>query len=398
MNEYRMNDVDLQEFLHSFRDGDGKLPSDFEQLKTEGHYLVHWDLERAFCLKEREIYLKDTMENLLARSICFFSDMPVSFAAHVKASGRADIEVLDNRRLSMEVKEKQLKGKSITVKYKDGKTDKGPLKTEKYIKGPFGEKVNTIHYACVADALLSLRREVYSASYEAANERSLSAAVREIHRKRERTLPVKPPGVLRGVMEDLELLLAIRQARYLHGLPDEERIARLKEQMEKGDYIRISPEVEAAAKKFRLPRYALQKGGEISYIHDMQPGDKNSLYLMKRDWLKMLDILTNEKPVYCSRELLVAMKMEAKQEASSARTEKEADVFGSITRKLSCFLEAVDRHNLTHILKGQAKEWVLPEFISPDERKKLSSLYRFPEKEVMMVADRKTCYPKAMAR
>lgn len=102
MNEYRMNDVDLQEFLHSFRDGDGKLPSDFEQLKTEGHYLVHWDLERAFCLKEREIYLKDTMENLLARSICFFSDMPVSFAAHVKASGRADIEVLDNRRLSME--------------------------------------------------------------------------------------------------------------------------------------------------------------------------------------------------------------------------------------------------------------------------------------------------------
>ena len=79
------------------------------------------------------------MENLLARSICFFSDMPVSFAAHVKASGRADIEVLDNRRLSMEVKEKQLKGKSITVKYKDGKTDKGPLKTEKYIKGPFGE-------------------------------------------------------------------------------------------------------------------------------------------------------------------------------------------------------------------------------------------------------------------
>ena len=168
--------------------------------------------------------------------------------------------------------------------------------------------------------------------------------------------------------------------------------------MEKGDYIGISPEAEAAAKKFRLPRYALQKGGEISYIHDMQPRDKNSLYLMKRDWLRMLDILTNEKPVYCSRELLVAMKMEAKQEASSARTEKEADVFGSITRKLSCFLEAVDRHNLTHILKGQAKEWVLPEFISPDERKKLSSLYRFPEKEVMMVADRKTCYPKAMAR
>ena len=53
--------------------------------------------------------------------------------------------------------------------------------------------------------------------------------------------PVKPPGVLRGVIEDLELLLAIRQARYQHGLPDEERIARLKEQMEKGGWYSLSP-------------------------------------------------------------------------------------------------------------------------------------------------------------
>ena len=164
MEEYRMNDVDLPVFLHSFRDGDGKLPSDFEQLKTEGHYLIHWDSERAFCLKEREIYLKDTMENLLARSVCFFSDMPVSFAVHVKTSGRADIAVLDSRKLSMEIKEKQVKGKSITVTYTDGTIDKGPLKTEKYIKGPFGEKVNTIHYACVADTLLSLRRPSVSPS------------------------------------------------------------------------------------------------------------------------------------------------------------------------------------------------------------------------------------------
>ncbi len=342
MGEYRMNDVNLQEFLHSFRDGDGKLPSDFELLKTEGHYLIHWDSERAFCLKEREIYLKDTMENLLAKSVCFFSDMPVSLAVHVKESGRADIEVLDSRKLSMEIKAKQVKGKSITVKYKDGTTDKGPLKTEKYIKGPFGEKINTIHYACVADTLLSLRREVYSASYEAENERSLSAAVREIHRKRESTLPVKPPGVIRGVMEDLKLLLAIRQTGYQHGLPDEERIARFKELMKQEDYILISPELAAGAKKFRLPRYALQKGGEISYIHDVQSREKKQLYLMKKDWLKMLDILTNEKPVYCTRELLVAMKMEAKQEASTAKSEKDAEVFYSIDSKLSCFLEEID--------------------------------------------------------
>ncbi len=398
MNEYRMNDVDLQEFLHSFRGGSGKLPLDFDQLKKEGNYLIHWDSERAFCLKERAIYLKDTMENLLARSLCFFSDMPVSFAVHVKASGRADIEVLDNRKLSAEIKEKQVKGKSITVTYTDGTIDKGPLKTEKYIKGPFGEKVNTIHYACVADTLLSLRRKVYSASYEAVNDRSLSAAVREIHRKRERTLPVKPPGVLRGVMEDLKLLLSIRQTSYQHGLPDEERIFKFKEQMKQEGYIRISPELAVQAKKFRLPRFTVQRSGNITFAHDIQPGDKASFYLMKKDWVKMLDILINEKPVYCSRELLVAMKQEAKVKASGAKTEKDAEIFYSIDGKLSCFLEEINRHNLSHILKGQTGDRELPEFISPEERKELSKLYRFPERKVISVADRSPRYLEAMGR
>lgn len=397
MDEYRMNDVDLQEFLHSFRDGDGKLPSDFGNMQSGEHYLIHWDSERAFCLKEREIYLKDTMENLLAKSVCFFSDMPVSLAVHVKESGRADIEVLDSRKLSMEIKAKQVKGKSITVKYKDGTTDKGPLKTEKYIKGPFGEKVNTIHYACVADTLLSLRREVYSASYEAENERSLSAAVREIHRKRERTFPVKPPGALQEEMKDMGLLLAIRQTRYLQGLPDEKRIAGLKEQMKEEDYIRISPELVAQAKKFALPRYALQKGGDIGYARDVQPGDKNPLYLMKRDWMKMLDILINEKPVQCSRELLVAMKMEAKAEAPT-KTERDLEVFSSINVKLSCFLDAIDRHNLLHILEGQTIDWTMPGFISAEEKQKLTEIYRFPEREIMAVAERSYRYPKAMVR
>ena len=398
MEEYRMNDVELSVFLHSFRGGDGKLPSDFEQLKTEGHYLIHWDSERAFCLKEREIYLKDTMENLLARSACYFSDMPVSFAVHVKASGRADIEVLDNRKLAMEIREKQVKGKSITMKYMDGTIDKGPLKTERYIKGPFGEKVNTIHYPSVADTLLSLRREVYSATYEAANERSLSAAVREARRKRERTLPIKPLAFFRPFMEDIKLLLAIRKTGYQNGLPDEERISQFKERMKKEGYIRISPELAAKAKRFDLPRYALRKQGDISYAHDAQTGDKNPLYLMKKDWAKMLDILINENPVYCSRELLVAMKQEAKAKASGAKTEKDAEVFHSIDSKLSCFLEAVDRHHLSRLLKGQAGDRELPEFISPEERKELSKLYHFPEKKVMTVADRSPRYLEAMGR
>lgn len=398
MEEYRMNDVELSVFLHSFRGGDGKLPSDFEQLKTEGHYLIHWDSERAFCLKEREIYLKDTMENLLARSACYFSDMPVSFAVHVKTSGRADIEVLDNRKLATEIKEKQVKGKAITVTYTDGTIDKGPLKTEKYIKGPFGEKVNTIHYACVADTLLALRREVYFAAYEAVNERSLSAAVREARRKRERTLPVKPLAFFRPFMEDMKLLLAIRQTRFLHGSPDEERISKFKEQMKKEGYIRISPEQAAQAKKFRLPRFTVQRSGNITFANDIQPGDRASLYLMKKDWAKMLDILIHEKSVYCSRELLVAMKQEAKAKASGAKTEKDAEIFYSIDAKLSCFLEAVDRHHLSHLLKGQTGDRELPEFISPEERKELSKMYRFPKRKVMSVADRSHHYLEAMGR
>ena len=398
MTEFRVNDVDLQEFLHSFTDGDGKLPSDFELLKREGHYLIHGDTERVFCLKERYIYLKDTMENLLAKSLCYFSNMPLSYAVHVKASGRADITVLDNRRLSMEIKEKQVKGKSITVRYKDGMVDKGPLKTEKYIKGPFGEKVSTIHYACVADSLLQMSRKVYSLSYEAENERSLSAAVREIHRKRERDLPVKAKGFFRTAMEDRKLLLAVRQTRYLQGMPDESRISQLKGLMRKEGYIQIAPELAVLAKKFAIPRYTLQKDGTIGFAHDVKPGDKSSLFLIGKQWAKMLDILVNEKTVYCSKELLVAMKVEAKYEASNAKKEKNKIVFASITRKLTCFLEAIENHNLSHLLKENALKRELPDFLSVDEKEKLTKMYHFPTKEQTMVADQSTRYQEAIAR
>ena len=398
MNEYRVNDVDLQEFLHSFTDGDGKLPSDFEQLKTEGHYLIYGDAERRFCLKERAIYLKDTMENLLAKSICFFSDMPISYAVHVKASGRADIAVLDNRKLSTEIKEKQLKGKSITVKYWDGTVDRSPLKTEKYIKGPFGEKVNTIYYPSVADSLLQLSRKVYSLSYEAENERSLSAAVREIHKKRENTLAVKPLDFLRAWMEDIKLLPAIRKTGYLQGMPDESRISQLKELIGKEGYIRITPELAAQAQKFRLPQYTLQKDRTIGYSQDVRTGDRTSLFLMGKQWAKMLDILVNEKSVYCSKELLVAMKTEAKYEIPRVKKETDKTAFASIVKKLTCFLEAVENHNLSHLLKENAVEKTLPDFLSADEKEKLAQMYRFPAKEHSIVADRSIRYPDAVAR
>lgn len=398
MTEYRVNDVDLQEFLHSFTDGDGKLPSDFEQLKREEHYLIHGDAERSFCLKEREIYLKDTMENLLARSVCFFSNMPVSYAVHVKASGRADIIVLDNKKLAMEIKEKQVKGKTITVRYTDGTVDKGPLKTEKYIKGPFGEKISTVQYACVADSLLQMSRKVYSLSYEVENERSLSAAVREIHRKREHDLPVKTKAYFRTAMEDRKLLLAIRQTRYLQGMPDESRISQFKESMKKEGYIQITPELAVQAKKFSIPRYILQKDGTIGFAHDVPKGDKTSLFLMGKQWAKMLDILVNEKTVYCSKELLVAMKVEAKYEASNAKKEREKIVFASIARKLTCFLEAIENHNLSHLLKENVLKRELPDFLSAEEKEKLTKMYRLPTKEHTIVADRSTRYQEAIAR
>ena len=200
------------------------------------------------------------------------------------------------------------------------------------------------------------------------------------------------------MMEDLKLLLSIRQTSYQHGLPDEERIFKFKEQMKQEGYIRISPELAVQAKKFRLPRFTVQRSGNITFAHDIQPGDKASFYLMKKDWVKMLDILINEKPVYCSRELLVAMKQEAKVKASGAKTEKDAEIFYSIDGKLSCFLEEINRHNLSHILKGQTGDRELPEFISPEERKELSKLYRFPERKVISVADRSPRYLEAMGR
>ena len=369
MTEFRVNDVDLQEFLHSFTDGDGKLPSDFELLKREGHYLIHGDASRRFCLKEREIYLRDTMENLLAKSLCFFSNMPISYAVHVKASGRADICILDNKRLSMEIKAKQVKGKSITVRYKDGMTDKGALETERYIKGPFGEKVNTVQYACVADTLLHL--------------------------------PERAKGFFRSWLKDIKLLPAIRQGSFYHGMPDEDRIAKFKKLMEAERYIRITPEQAAQAKKFDLPLYFLQNNGMVNYAHDVLSDlweKKGTLFLMKKDWAKMLDILVNERPVQCPREILIAMKMEAKQEASIVKNEKDKETFAVIADKLACFLELTEKHNLTHIFTEQGKGWVLPDFISETEKERLSRVYRFPEKENSIVADRSARYLDAAGR
>ncbi len=66
--------------------------------------------------------------------------------------------------------------------------------------------------------------------------------------------------------------------------------------------------------------------------------------------------------------------------------------------KLACFLEAADSHNLTHIFKGQTKDCVLPDFLSSGEKEKLTEMYRLPEKEISIVAERSAHYLDAAAR
>jgi hypothetical protein len=188
LEEYQIKDVDIKQFLHLVIGADGKPPIDFDMLQKEGRYIVHSGQDRNFCLKEREIYLKESMENLIAKSFCYFSPAGTTFAIHIKdKTGKADISVLDNRRLSKAVTKRQVRGKSLTIRYRGGGMKKCRLSTDRYIRGPFGEKVALISYGYLADGLMQMRRDMLSGrgeisaiTYEAENERSLSAVARDV--------------------------------------------------------------------------------------------------------------------------------------------------------------------------------------------------------------------------
>lgn len=232
MKEYRIKDVDIYEFLHFIMEDGGKLPADFDLLQKNGNYLIHVDGEKVFCLNEREAYLMDSVENLMARSLPYFSDMKVTFSVHIKdKTGKADITVLDNRRLSKEITKKQAKGKFLTIRYRSGKTKSSRLSTEQYIRGPFGEKVNCICYSYLADTLIRMRQDMFSGRgdflpfvYQAENERSLSATVREIHAMREKTLEAATLEQFRRDWEEMQSLRMMDQYNYQRGRPDSERI------------------------------------------------------------------------------------------------------------------------------------------------------------------------------
>ncbi len=96
------------------------------------------------------------------------------------------------------------------------------------------------------------------------------------------------------------------------------------------------------AEKFRLPRFAVQKSGNIIFAHGIQPRDKAYLCLTKKDWNKMLDILIHEKPVYWYRELLHCNEIEDKDNSIRRNDRKRCEGL-SFHRQQTILLSGEDR-------------------------------------------------------
>ncbi len=382
----------------------GKLPADFEMLQKNGNYLIHVNGEKAFCLNEREAYLKDSVENLMARSLPYFSDMKVTFSVHIKdKEGKADIAVLDNRRLSKEIAKKQVKGKSLTIRYRSGKSQSSRLSTEQYIRGPFGEKVNCICYSYLADTLIRMRQDMFSGrgdffpfTYQAENERSLSATVREVHAMREKTFEAASMEQFRRDWNELQFLRMMDQYNYQKGRPDSERLNSFRQEIKQAGYQQVTEQMAAQAASFNLPVFALTKRGTIAHVRDINALDKKAPVFMKKDWLVMLDILANKKEIPCSRNTLVCLK-NAARDAYGKAEEADKPQLAGIAAKISCFLEAVDKKGLSGILRDDSilfsEKTELPPFLSNTEKERFRHIYEAGAKEQMAVAERAAYYP-----
>lgn len=399
MKEYRIKDVDIYEFLHFIMEDGGKLPADFDMLQKSGNYIVHVDGIKAFCLKEREIYLKDSMENVMARSLPYFSDMRVSFSIHIKdKTGKADITVLDNRRLSKEIMKKQAKGKSLTIRYRSGKNKSSRLSTEQYIRGPFGEKVNCICYSYLADTLIRMRQDMFSGrgdffpfTYQAENERSLSATIREIHAMREKTFETVSMEQFRRDWNELQFLRMMDQYNYQKGRPDSERLNSFRQEIKQAGYQQVTAQMAAEAASFNLPVFTLTKRGIIDYVRDINEADKKAPVFMKKDWLGMLDILANKKEIPCSRKTLIRFRDAARDAYDKAKDVDKPELAG-IAIKITYFLEAVDKKGLSNLLQDRDillnGSIQIPSFLSAMERESFQYLYKAGAQEHMAVAER----------
>lgn len=402
MEEYRIKDADLNQFLHLVMGADGKPPIDFDMLQREGHYIVHSGNGIDFCLNEREAYLKGSMENLIAKSLCYFSDMEISFAIHVKdKTGKADIAILDNRRLAGEIAKRQVKGKSLTIHYEGGRTKTYRLSTDQYIRGLFGEKVDLIRYASLAQSLMRMRRdmlsgrgEIKSFVYEAENKRSLSAAAREAAATRERTLKIKTLEQLRSEWEEQQLLWALNKSNYCPALSDKEKLETFQNLVRGGGYHRISMETAQMAADFNIPCFVPVKDGSMDYVRDVKALDKSLPIYMKPGWDEMLDILVSKRPVPYTRTTLSRMRNAARDAYDRAKDTEKPQLAG-LAIKITYFLEAVDENSLSSILQGEgtpaAGEIKAPGFLSEPEKEKFRYLYE-KEQRNMMVAEKTERY------
>lgn len=399
LKEYRIKDVDIHEFLHFIMEDGGKLPADFDMLQKSGNYIIHVDGERAFCLNERDAYLKDSMENLMARSLPYFSDMRVSFSVHIKdKTGKADITVLDNRRLSKEITKKQAKGKSLTIRYRSGKSQSSRLSTERYIKGPFGERISCICYSYLADTLIRMRQDMFSGRgdffpfiYQAENERSLSATVREAHVTREKTFEIKSMEQFRRDWEELHFLRMMDKYNYQKDKPDSERIKSFRQEIKQAGYQQVTEQMAAQAASFNLPVFALTKSGMIDCVRDINTLDKKTPVFMKKDWIGMLDILINKKEIPCSRNTLIRFRDAARGAYDKAKQADKPELAG-IAIKITYFLEAVEKKGLSGILQDRDillnGNVQIPSFLSAMERERFHYLYEKGAEEHMAVAER----------
>lgn len=398
LEDYQIKDVDIKQFLHLVIGADGKPPIDFDMLQKEGHYIAHSGQERNFCMKEREIYLKGSMENLIAKSFCYFSSAGTSFAIHIKdKTGKADISVLDNRRLSKEITKRQVRGKSLTIRYRGGRTKKCRLSTDQYIRGPFGEKVDLIRYGYLADSLMQIRHDMFSGrgeistfSYEAENERSLSAVAREAAAARERNLKEKTLGQFETWWEEQQLLQALKRQKYRPELSDKDKLETVQKLIHDGEYRRISTETAEKAKTFNIPCFVPARDGNMDFVKDVKLLDTNLPIYIKAGWDKMLDILENRKPVPCTRNILRSMRKAARDAYDSA-SEADKPQLAGLAIKITYFLEAVDRHSLSGILQRErdgSRETKAPDFLSEPEKEKFRYLLDKEERRVTMVADK----------
>lgn len=149
-------------------------------------------------------------------------------------------------------------------------------------------------------------------------------------------------------------------------------------------------ETTEKANSFKIPCFVPTVDGNMEFVRDIKSLDKNLPIYVKTGWDKMLDILTNQKPVPCTRSILRSMEKAARDAYKKAAKADKPQLAG-MAIKITYFLEAVDRHSLSGILqeeRGSGRETKAPDFLSEPEKEKFRYLLDKEEQRVMMVADK----------